>query len=57
MDLLDTMDLLKVMLAGFGLGLAIYAAMETEPEQMLAMRALHMDALGGEGIVESFAAA
>lgn len=33
------MDLLKVMLAGFGLGNAIYAAMETEPEQ-IARRAI-----------------
>jgi len=29
------MDLYKVMLAGFGLGLAVYAAMETEPEEVL----------------------
>jgi hypothetical protein len=34
------MDLIKVMLAGFGLGLAIYAAMETEPEQ-IARRAIY----------------
>jgi hypothetical protein len=39
------MDLTKVMLAGFGLGLAVYAAMETEPEQ-IARRAIY----GGFGM-------
>jgi hypothetical protein len=34
------MDTLKVMLAGFGLGLAVYAAMETEPEE-IARRAIY----------------
>lgn len=34
------MDLVKVMLAGFGLGVAIYAAMETEPEE-IARRAIY----------------
>jgi hypothetical protein len=33
------MDILKVVLAGFGLGVAIFAAMETEPEQ-IARRAI-----------------
>lgn len=28
------MDLVKVMLAAFGLGVAVYAAMETEPEEI-----------------------
>ena len=43
------MDLLKVTLAGFGLSLAVYAAMETESEEVL-----HRAVYGAIGLGFSF---